>query len=161
MRRRVSGVYTVEAAFVMLISMAALFALSFLAFYLHDRQSLEAEMNRLVRRAAAEDWEPERLEQEFQQGKGCRLFYMRVQEAWAGAGEEKTEEAGEPPLADVIGKIKPVSKKLEVKISFPAPVFLRGWLEETKRIGWISREASAYRPQEFIRKTEVLKGVLE
>lgn len=137
---RVEAVYTLEAAFVMLISLSALLALTGLTFYVHDRQVLESEMSRLVRRAAEEAWTEEALRKEFDRGNNCTLFFLKVEEVRTSA------EAG---------------KTLEAKIEFPLLPFLPTWFEEEETAGWVRRSASAYLPQEFIRKTEAWKGVLE
>lgn len=137
---RVAGVYTVEAAILMCISLFAIFALVYLAFFIHDEQAARAEMGRILARAAAEGWDEGRICEEWEDNRRCHLFFMKVQEKEAAAGGDK---------------------ELKVRVSFPVPAYTAAYFRDKERKGWLEEKREVYQPQEFARKAEALKGVLE
>lgn len=126
----------------MLISLFSIFSVIFFAFFLHDKQAVRSEMKRIVTKAAAEDWDERRIRCEWEQNRSCHLFYMKVEE----------------DKSDVHMKS---GKGLEVRVSFPIPIYGTVYFQKTGRGGWLREEKAPYLPQEFARKTEALKEVFQ
>lgn len=124
----------------MCISLFAIFALVYLAFFIHDEQAARAEMGRILARAAAEGWDEGRICEEWEDNRRCHLFFMKVQEKEAAAGGDK---------------------ELKVRVSFPVPAYTAAYFRDKERKGWLEEKREVYQPQEFARKAEALKGVLE
>lgn len=128
MRKEICAFYTPEAALVMLISLLAIFSLIILAFRLHDTQSVQAELNRLMDRAEAEGWEEEKLLGEAERlllSGDLRLFFLNVEEV------KIQREDGEMTLS-----------------------------AETREKA-IRSTYSPHEPEEFMRKSEAIKGIIE
>jgi hypothetical protein len=136
---RMRGSYTVEAAFVMCISLFSLLSLLFLAFYLHDIQCVKTTMNGIADRAVAEGWEKEELKEVLERGLGeLKLFFLRL---------EGIEPVG--------------ASEWRQEIYFPIPSYARLFFGKTIRDGYVSVQINHVCPEQFVRKTEAVKGVVK
>ena len=113
MTKRISGFYTREAAMVLLISLFSIFSLVSLGFYLHDIQSIQAEMNWLTDLASTESWNQEELLWEGEgriSAEALGLLSLEVLQV------EVREEAG---VQTLVVETKYGMLKSEVKIHSP------------------------------------------
>lgn len=146
--KRISAVYTVEAALVLGISLMSLLLLLFFSFSLRDRLCLESEMYRLAKKAAEEKWEEEEIFRVWEE-EACPLLYLQV-------GEKKVyrEENFLDGETEVI-----LSAGVSIRESFGGGFMMEKWFAPSVFFGEITVKAKSYRPQEFIRKLEAVKEV--
>ena len=137
MKGYLEGYYTVEAAFVMMLGLMAVFTLLYLSFFIHDIQCLQSELNVLADRAVAEEWKKEAILEE---------------------AEKKREEIGLMVLR--IEKVEVREKEIIAEVIGGTPFFVRYFGQIVPNEGKIKAMLSPFVPEEQLRITAAGREVI-